>query len=464
MKKRNTWTLPLVIDPIDTICVQIQVPNDINHIAAFWGALEALNKAWNWQYTEDHKGSQTARVWQGYIDAASQQVRIGDNCMVDCNDIETCLASSATIAAINAAIAQNSADITTNQGAIITNANAIVTVQGRVTANETTLAQHTLDIAQNSADIALNTTLITDNANQIISLQNQVNSNDIELANHETRITALEQGGGGGGGGVIVVSEVNNFFLNTKFSHGGSTYVDVDFIYAIEATLNGNGTTIVEMSFNTSQGGLIGAGFGYYRIEVNGQFSGEFQINSYEGVHALTVFGLFKDLPAGLTRFNLQWRNTIYNMWMEQGYFSSSVFEISNASTGTIVTFDSNGYPYTETASNTGYLVANGNPDNCLNVDFDDYGEIEIDLGGVVEVGLVSADLFMVANSMHVWLWVDDVLFLASDRGVGTNAWEEQVEISLLTGTFGQVIRIGFSTSGFAPTVRMDNITVQALQ
>ena len=87
--REKKWLVPIVVDPPDTICVQVEVPNEMRHIAAFWGALEQLSKAYNWEdsYAD---GSLAAYVWQPLIAQAAQLVRTGEPCM-DCIDVRMCL-------------------------------------------------------------------------------------------------------------------------------------------------------------------------------------------------------------------------------------------------------------------------------------------------------------------------------------------------------------------------------------
>lgn len=71
VKKRNPaakWVLPVIVDPPDTICVQIKVPREAYHIAAFRGALLNLSSAYKWSDDVDHTAKQVARVWRDVID------------------------------------------------------------------------------------------------------------------------------------------------------------------------------------------------------------------------------------------------------------------------------------------------------------------------------------------------------------------------------------------------------------
>lgn len=123
------WLVPDVIDPAEKVCVSIEIPNDLKHIAAFWGALEQLGKAYNW---EDSfvDGSATAYVWQDVLEGASEAVRVGENCMLDCEDVEDCLGTSTIINLIAGDITTNETNITNNETNITINEGDITTITG----------------------------------------------------------------------------------------------------------------------------------------------------------------------------------------------------------------------------------------------------------------------------------------------------------------------------------------------
>lgn len=61
--KDGGWILPVNIDPT-RVCVRLNVPNDPDHLAAFWGALWTLTY-WNaWQRDPLQRGRQVAAVWK----------------------------------------------------------------------------------------------------------------------------------------------------------------------------------------------------------------------------------------------------------------------------------------------------------------------------------------------------------------------------------------------------------------
>lgn len=118
------WTLPDVVNPPDTVCFTIEVPNNIYHIAAFRGALYNLTSARFWQDDLAHTALEVAAVWQDVFDNIrkcpddidtnqgitledfmSQQIRISpdDSCIIqmwcidhweDWYDPRTCVAST----------------------------------------------------------------------------------------------------------------------------------------------------------------------------------------------------------------------------------------------------------------------------------------------------------------------------------------------------------------------------------
>lgn len=85
MSKDGGFRLPLVIDP-PTRCVSLDIPDDENHIAAFWGALQELAYWFSWERDEAHTGVQASAVWMNVIDAAHTRFLSGNPCgneMVD---------------------------------------------------------------------------------------------------------------------------------------------------------------------------------------------------------------------------------------------------------------------------------------------------------------------------------------------------------------------------------------------
>ncbi len=122
------WILPAVIDPPETVCFQIAVPKDDMHIAAFLGALQELAYSYNWEWDGLKSGLAVARVWERQINLSSQAVRIGENCMLDCDEVEDCLETSTIINVIEGDVTNNTTLIGGNTTNIIDNSSEIITI------------------------------------------------------------------------------------------------------------------------------------------------------------------------------------------------------------------------------------------------------------------------------------------------------------------------------------------------
>lgn len=57
------YVLPNRVDPPDTVCYKIHVPNDEQHIAAFLGQIYALGRAYSWANDESHTAREVSAVW-----------------------------------------------------------------------------------------------------------------------------------------------------------------------------------------------------------------------------------------------------------------------------------------------------------------------------------------------------------------------------------------------------------------
>lgn len=69
------YSLPAIVDPPDTICFKVNVPNDIAHIMAFYGQIYALGRAYTWGNDTAHTARDVAAVWRKIFDALHR-----DNC------------------------------------------------------------------------------------------------------------------------------------------------------------------------------------------------------------------------------------------------------------------------------------------------------------------------------------------------------------------------------------------------
>jgi len=65
---RSKWPLPDVVDPLDSICFQVKVPNNGYHIRAFLGAIYELSKPYAWQNDSAHTALLAGAVWSKIFD------------------------------------------------------------------------------------------------------------------------------------------------------------------------------------------------------------------------------------------------------------------------------------------------------------------------------------------------------------------------------------------------------------
>jgi hypothetical protein len=82
------WVLPDVVDPPETVCYTITVPNNRLHIGAFLGALYNLTSARFWQDDPAHTALRVAKVWQRIFDDLQQQSCVTPLPLPPCNDCE----------------------------------------------------------------------------------------------------------------------------------------------------------------------------------------------------------------------------------------------------------------------------------------------------------------------------------------------------------------------------------------
>lgn len=82
--KDGGYLLPEIIDP-ERICIQIYVPNDFNHLLAFWAQLEGLGSAIQWGNDEDHTALDVAAVWRD-VYAITRDNYFNGGCGMPCAD------------------------------------------------------------------------------------------------------------------------------------------------------------------------------------------------------------------------------------------------------------------------------------------------------------------------------------------------------------------------------------------
>lgn len=119
------YLLPEVINP-ERISFCIQIPNDLNHILAFWGALNTLTWSKNWQKDEAHTAALVARVWDDVIAQARVQFNLREECMPFdpcCPETNDLLQQLVTL---NQTIVENQTTIINNQVVQIDNSQTII--------------------------------------------------------------------------------------------------------------------------------------------------------------------------------------------------------------------------------------------------------------------------------------------------------------------------------------------------
>ncbi len=75
MPRRNPpakWVLPDVVNPPDSVCYSVRVPNNKFYIAAFLGCLYNLTSARFWSDDPAHTALQVAKVWQDIYDGLAK--------------------------------------------------------------------------------------------------------------------------------------------------------------------------------------------------------------------------------------------------------------------------------------------------------------------------------------------------------------------------------------------------------
>lgn len=119
--KDGGWLLPEVVNPPTSSSVCICIPDDENHVAAFWGALQELAYWFNWQRDPAHTGLAASIKWQAIVSEAHQKWLDGVMC-TSCSELIECLQPlidglSAQITALQATADETKALIEAGQGA-----------------------------------------------------------------------------------------------------------------------------------------------------------------------------------------------------------------------------------------------------------------------------------------------------------------------------------------------------------
>jgi len=76
--RKDGFPVPNIIDPPNKRCIQIEIPDDDDHVRLFLSALTMLTKWTNYQITRNDHGQKVAKVWQQIIDDTNFR---GDGCV-----------------------------------------------------------------------------------------------------------------------------------------------------------------------------------------------------------------------------------------------------------------------------------------------------------------------------------------------------------------------------------------------
>ena len=80
--RRPPWKIPAVINPHERRCIQINIPEDPEHIAIFWGVLRGLSDWQRWEREPTKSATLVAQVWREVVYAIDWE----DSCMGCCED------------------------------------------------------------------------------------------------------------------------------------------------------------------------------------------------------------------------------------------------------------------------------------------------------------------------------------------------------------------------------------------
>lgn len=76
--------LPSVVDPPKRRCVTIEIPDQYEHFAAFWGWLWGLTRWYTWQTDPNKTGKELAAVYLEVYDKARERFALGEDSCVGC--------------------------------------------------------------------------------------------------------------------------------------------------------------------------------------------------------------------------------------------------------------------------------------------------------------------------------------------------------------------------------------------
>lgn len=87
--RRLRYPLPEVINPPESVCIEVRVPNDIAYISAFWGQMFALTRWYAWLGDNAHTAKDVAAVWRGVYEQAQESEC--QNVLVRTSPVNDCL-------------------------------------------------------------------------------------------------------------------------------------------------------------------------------------------------------------------------------------------------------------------------------------------------------------------------------------------------------------------------------------
>jgi len=67
-RKALKWALPDIVHPVGSICFQVNVPNNIYYLGAFYGAMFLLTKPYAWEDDPAHTALEVAKVWRAIFE------------------------------------------------------------------------------------------------------------------------------------------------------------------------------------------------------------------------------------------------------------------------------------------------------------------------------------------------------------------------------------------------------------
>lgn len=87
--RRLRYPLPAVVEPATSICIKVNVPNDIAYLAAFWGQMFALTRWYAWLPDSAHTAKDVAARWQVTYEQAQESEC--ENVLVRTSPVNDCL-------------------------------------------------------------------------------------------------------------------------------------------------------------------------------------------------------------------------------------------------------------------------------------------------------------------------------------------------------------------------------------